>query len=457
MRKISLTNIAVSILIAINTLLFAVAVHFSSVFNILNLNGQYVANVFMDFIGIGVCLILLFSGIIKASKDKSDMLFIMIVFSEGYTLFLDICSWLFQGQPEYAFWNQGVNFLFYLSAVLIPVIFWFYQIEVMHLKNENTSRMSKIVLGIFFISLVALILNNFFGFYFVVDVKTGLYHRTDYFFFSMIPSYALFFISMYYVITKKTNWQIKVSFILVNLAPYIGGTVQMISYGLSSAYIGMLFAIITMYVNIQVDLRRKLENARTQLLLGQIKPHFISENLSVIKELFETRPEEAKNELWKISRYIQENIAVMEDSSLISFNEELGHIKLYAEIELRSLNNIKIEYDIKDSDYLIPALSVQPLVENAIKHGLARRNQGTIKIKSYLSEKCHVIEVYDDGIGFNTEKTALSLESGAFGENIGLKNVQDRILNLCGGSMSVKSVPYEFTVVTIQIPVKNPI
>ncbi len=95
----------------------------------------------------------------------------------------------------------------------------------------------------------------------------------------------------------------------------------------------------------------------------------------------------------------------------------------------------------------MPALTVQPIVENAIKHGVRIRNDGIVRVNTQSKEKYYEIVISDNGIGFDTTQQSDS-ETG----HIGIKNVEERLHKMCHGTLSVESKPGESTTVTLHIP-----
>ena len=109
--------------------------------------------------------------------------------------------------------------------------------------------------------------------------------------------------------------------------------------------------------------------------------------------------------------------------------------------------NISIEYDIKDMDCRIPPLTVQPLVENAVRHGVRSNEKGMIRISSYLEGSTHFIVIEDNGTGFDESAAA-----AAGGSHIGISNVRSRLEQMCGGTMEIESRPGEGTRIVLRIP-----
>ena len=112
--------------------------------------------------------------------------------------------------------------------------------------------------------------------------------------------------------------------------------------------------------------------------------------------------------------------------------------------------NVRVDYGVTDVDFSVPALTVQPLVENAIRHGVRIRKEGIVTVSSRRTELCHEIVISDNGKGFDTD-----LLKTADGTHIGVRNVRERLERMCGGTLAVESVIGEGTTVTIRIPLRK--
>jgi sensor histidine kinase YesM len=106
-----------------------------------------------------------------------------------------------------------------------------------------------------------------------------------------------------------------------------------------------------------------------------------------------------------------------------------------------------VEYKIQDTGFSVPSLTIQPLVENAIRHGVRIREDGRVEVRTRAAEAFHEITITDNGIGFDLQSA-----ERASGDHIGLKNVQERVAAQCGGSMEIVSQIGSGTTITIRIP-----
>jgi sensor histidine kinase YesM len=135
----------------------------------------------------------------------------------------------------------------------------------------------------------------------------------------------------------------------------------------------------------------------------------------------------------------------------VSINYELDIVKNYLFVEKQRFGDkLEIEYNLKSEDFLIPILSVQPIVENAVRHGIRKKVDGGKVIVSTFSEKdYHVVKVVDDGVGFYEE---VIYEDKNL--HIGIKNVKERIKLMTDGNVDIKSTIDKGTEIIIKIPRK---
>lgn len=164
------------------------------------------------------------------------------------------------------------------------------------------------------------------------------------------------------------------------------------------------------------EAKTKLHESQVELMMGQIQPHFMFNTLSSIRTLIKVEPETAYDMIYDFSNYLRANVDNMGKTEGISFEAEVEHIKTYVNIEkVRFGDRVNMEYDIQATNFLVPPLSIQPMVENAIKHGICKKTEGgTVQLKSYEDENNYVVEVNDDGVGFSPDRLQMVLGLGNY-------------------------------------------
>lgn len=196
-------------------------------------------------------------------------------------------------------------------------------------------------------------------------------------------------------------------------------------------------------------LERELENSRTSIMLSQLQPHFLYNVLNSIYYLCGHDPQAAQEAVDKFSDYLRNNMESLEQKEFILFDEEYQHIQTYLSLEkMRFQKKLNVVYDIEATDFLLPPLTVQPLVENAVKHGVTKtRDGGVVTISTRELEDSYIITVADTGRGFDPEHY---MEDGKV--HVGIQNVRARLHTMMAGTLTITSIPGEGTQAVVTIP-----
>lgn len=197
-------------------------------------------------------------------------------------------------------------------------------------------------------------------------------------------------------------------------------------------------------------LEAELRESRVRLSLGQIRSHFIYNVLAAINYTGQHDASKANDAVECFVRYLRSNVDVLQNDKLIPFEQEMAHLRDYIALEkIHYDEDICFNEELEVTDFLIPPLVLQPLVENAIHHGFDKmQKQGSITIATRRSEDNVTITITDDGAGYDQTKP---MREGA----VGIRNVGFRIEHMIGGTMYMESHPGKGTCVTIQMPVRD--
>jgi sensor histidine kinase YesM len=195
-------------------------------------------------------------------------------------------------------------------------------------------------------------------------------------------------------------------------------------------------------------LQAKLHESRISVMMSQIQPHFIYNSLAVIQELCHGEPEKAETAIGTLAEFLKGNMAISLSDKLVSFEDELKHTQKYLEIEhLRFEDQLRVVYDIRAGGFSIPALTIQPIVENAVRHGVRKKEEGgTVKITAAENENGFEIWVEDDGPGFKKRE-----KTDGEGIHLGIENVRERLERMCEGELEIVSEEGKGTRVIIRI------
>ena len=191
----------------------------------------------------------------------------------------------------------------------------------------------------------------------------------------------------------------------------------------------------------------ELKESRISIMLSQIQPHFIYNTLGTIERMCLKDPQKAFNLVRNFSLYLRGNFSELDSVAPIRFAEELKHVEYYVNIEKVRFPDMSIEYEVEATEFVLPALSVQPLVENAIKHGLMRlESGGRVLIRSYETPTHFCVSVTDDGVGFDTNAPIDEKK------HVGLRNIRGRLNAMVNGDLILESKPGAGTKAVIMIP-----
>ena len=191
--------------------------------------------------------------------------------------------------------------------------------------------------------------------------------------------------------------------------------------------------------------------AKIESLANQINPHFLFNTLTSISSLIRTKPETARMLITKLSGLLRR--LMRSTDHFVTLREELESVDEYLDIEcVRFGSQLLVERQISGDtlDVIVPSMILQPLIENSIKHGLARKiGGGRITIRTAARDRHTVIEVRDDGVGMTEDR----LER-AVGDGIGLSNVNERLRTIYGAGCQIKltSEPGRGTSALVEIP-----
>ena len=292
-----------------------------------------------------------------------------------------------------------------------------------------------------------------FGWMVEIDAQNHYSHGPLYpIYFGVCLMIIVLMIMQFILYGKNFKRQNRISLYTIMFLVVAGIAMQELPSGSRTAYIGMtigavlLFIHYTEFAHLATD--DKMSEQRIQLMLSQIKPHFLYNTLGSIEALCERDPKVAKLATRNFSKYLRGNMDSLSGENLIPFEKELQHTKLYLGMEMMRFGDaLTVEYDIAKQNFFIPPLTLEPIVENAVKHGI-RRNEngrGIVRIATRERGDGYEILVSDNGPGFHP------METTEDPKRIGIRNVRERLKRICGGSLQIDSKEGEGTTVTIHL------
>lgn len=408
------------------------------------MEGNSIFNATVCTIGISILLIHVVNLSIKRDRRKDEnRLLIFLVFTAFH--FLVYLSFTF---IKLVYTSNPFIIAFYTTFYIFNnvevFLLFLYMLSYVSFKDKNRKVLS--VVNIIFFSAFVLLdfINIFTGIFFTAS--DGIYLRSNLMILAQGYEFIIFsiviFVTAFNQFLGKGE---KVSFALYCILPYFAIVLQTIFKGYAIGYLSIIIAIeiLFFFLNVKKNIQlleeqEKNKDAQIRVMMSQIQPHFVYNSLSSISTLITMDPIKAQSALDDFTEYLRHNISSLTETRLIPFEAELKHIQIYLSLEkLRFNDRIQVEYDIKTKNFNVPPLSIQPLVENAVKHGVLKRIEGGfILIKVYETFDSYVVEVRDDGVGFDLSKVDFTEN-----EHFGINNIRTRLKNMHCGSLEIKSAP----------------
>ena len=409
-------------------------------------------NIALDSFALLITLIILSTFVSEFSnKNIGSKHFLLFQVSVAIALVADIIGWLGEGHLHLSAMTLIANTVMACACRVAIIGFMGYLIASLYAN----SRASICILSIFCVlcglSILFCIGNAFFGYAFYVNEQGHYVHIENGamgVIYLLYPIFALFTIILMTFFAKSSTNINRFAFFIYMLFPVAGVIIDYTFHGLSLTCVGFTISILVIYTSIYLARQKQLEVQRNALMLSQINPHFVYNTLTAIAAMCDISPKQAKLLTIDFSQYLRRNIGTLMSEELIPFEQEMDHVECYLKIEkARFRERLNVIYSIQCKNFTLPPLTLQPLVENAIKHGVTKKAEGgTIKITTYDTDTDYVVEIIDDGVGFEFETTEM---------HVGLQNVRSRIAAMCRGELSVKSTVGVGTRVTIEIPKKK--
>lgn len=432
------------------------------------------AAVIVESFALIVTMMLLISYFVTQNKgDRRGFIFVAMLLTNAVALVCDLITWVLE-KPQYTLILYIANFLVFSLGYVMTGLFTAY-LSCFISKRKCMERWflpliySNCMLAIL---LVVVSLYNHMYFY----VENGVLQYGKYTVFAVVYSLIIIILDMILVWLHRKELGVKntLVFFFYGVIPTAAFIIQIIGIELTVTWLASTLTMLIIYIVVHISYvhqlkERELELSenRSVLMLSQIRPHFLFNTLNSIYHLCDIDAKKAQEAIGEFSEYLRENLSVLNQVKLTSFEMELAHVEHYVALEkMRFGEKVRVIYDIKESAFMIPALTVQPLVENAIKHGFGDANSAiTICVKSEEEEEYYLVTVKDDGAGFDVkdflasqaEKKVMEEQVGGMLSekvHVGLKNVKNRLETMCAGKLEVRSWPGKGTTVRVKIPKK---
>ncbi len=339
-----------------------------------------------------------------------------------------------------------------LSSILMPML----TVYLLHCCHEDwrTSALFRIVMALWIVYFTLLNITQFttFIYYITPDNK---YFRGPWYPLLLVPPVAIMLVNLVGVVHRRSKLSQKYfrAFLIYLLVPMAAMLIQMLVYGLLFIGIGMAISALLMFGIILSDQmeqylcqQREIAHQRASIMVLQMRPHFIHNTMTSIYFLCEQDPKKAQRVTMDFNTYLRKNFTAIVSEEPIPFSEELEHTKAYLAVEQAQFEDrLFVEYDTPHTTFRLPPLTLQPIVENAVKHGMDPDSEPLrIAIRTRSTDSGSIILVEDNGPGFEP--------ADDHAPHIALVNIQERLEMMCGGRLTILPREGGGTVVKVTIP-----
>ncbi|WP_087881557.1 sensor histidine kinase [Arabiibacter massiliensis] len=407
---------------------------------------------------LAACLLL-----VRGQDRHENRLIVCAFVLGGAAQLLDMTAWLVEGRPGpvvHAAMNATVFFTYACDFAFMGVLVQYLASYVgAHDPRVSARRITKICWSMVAAMIALLVLNQFFPVFYSFD-ELNVYRETV--LWEAICQGALMLFPAYGLAVAARSRQLLNPFVatvliagpLVMMAVLIG---QNVAGDLPLSYLAVTVCTVLLYLGVQQEQARTfatrqlaIEQHETNLLISQIRPHFLYNVITTIYGLVDVDPQVAQNTVREFSAFLRANMDALACDGPVPFAKELSHVRAFLALERRRFGDrIVVVEDLGPTDFAIPALTVQPLVENAVRHGLTGCDTTlTVRISTRERPDGYEVEVSDDGAGFDPAR--LTERDGR--THVGLESVRERVTRLAGGTLEVSSSPHRGATALVRLP-----
>lgn len=405
---------------------------------------------------LGLILAFITPGIDQWSRHFFSILFSILVLY----IFVCLAELFLYGKPDMI---PVDRFLLFVESILFSITILMFTAYLLHCCGENWQKSllfltNATLLTIYFI---LLLLAQFTTFIYYVSPDYQFY-RGPWYPLVLLPLDGIIFLNLTALIRRRKKIsRVYFAAFLTHLLPiaFTGLIYTFIEMDLLLV-IGETLSIFPMYIIILLDQNRqylhqqveiasqekRIAHQRASIMVLQMRPHFIFNTMMVLHALCDQNPSKAKQVMEDFISYLRRNFNAIASDHTIPFSEELEHTRAYLSIEQAKYeDNLLIDFDTPCTQFRVPPLTLQPVVENAVKHGMDPDAAPLrITIRTCETNRGSDIIVEDTGVGFRSPDDE--------DPHIALTNIRQRLEMMCNGKLTIMPREGGGTIVTITIP-----
>ena len=406
-----------------------------------------IAGVTMTMLGLLVTLI--YRPVDRVMRQYFVLFFSLLIVYTGSIFVGQIADYL----PNPRLVMQGSIFLESLSSSLLMPLLTAYLLHLSH-EKWRSSYLFDAIAGLWFVYLALLVYTQFSSAIYTID-SAGVYARGPWYPILLIPPALILAMNLWGLFQRwsKLGMKQRLALLIYLVVPLLCTVIQMLFYGLLTIAIGTVISALVMFLVLLSDqqetfIRQTEENARKEfdIRILQMRPHFIYNALASIYYITQEDPQKGLKVILDFSVYLRKVFNSVTKREPIPFEEELEHTRAYLAVEqARFEDRLSVSFDTPHTDFRLPPLTLQPIVENAVKHGMDPEIEClTITVRTRRVEGGSEITVENDGADF--------LPPDDMEEGVGLASTRLRLERMCGGTLSITPRAGGGAAATLRIP-----
>ena len=351
----------------------------------------------------------------RKHRTKTGRFLVGVLIAHTAMMLVDAPIWLLLAEPapENVVWVKILSFLTNAFLCALISLYTYCLTAYISERKKISYRYAHLITALCGVTLLLWLISTFNGMYIYYD-ETGLDQTGPLYLLSQIFNIILPAMTMVLAFRNHDflGWRDTWIMVLYGAIPVLGIPLQFY-WAVTPVCLATTVSLVLVYTlihveqaereaNIEKELAQKelaLSESNNSLVLSQIQPHFLYNALTSIYCLCDVKPEAAKEAVSNFSKYLRGNLDSIKQTKMISFADELKHLQAYLSLEkIRFDNYLDIKYDIRATEFFIPPLTVQPLVENAVNHGISDLpNGGCVTIATEEKLDHYEIRVSDNG------------------------------------------------------------
>lgn len=345
------------------------------------------------------------------------------------------------------------EYLFFSVLTLMPILLLLHRCS----ESIKNSVLFRTVVALWIIFLLIVVFSQFTDFIYYTE-ENNRYYRGPGYVLLLIPLIVIIILNIAAVfrrhkkLSKKYFIGLLVYLFTVTVAVVMHMLIavdMMVVFGIALCALTMFGFIISDNMEQYMRQQREIAHQRSSVMVLQMRPHFIYNTMMGIYYLCDQDPAKAKQVTLDFTSYLRKNFTAIASEEMIPFNDELEHTRAYLAVEQAQFeDSLFVSFDTPHTMFRVPPLTLQPIVENAVKHGMNESCDPIhISVVTRQTDLSSEIIVNDDGPGFKPTDDDEP--------HIALNNIRQRLELMCGGTLEIAPREGGGTSVKVTIPIPD--